>query len=58
MRKNKRDLLSAYIIAHTNDDSETIDVISCCDEFDSFKQFQDIEMQRLKDAKQFSWYIS
>ena len=54
----QRDLLSAYIIAHTNDDLETIDVISCYDEFNSFKQLQDIEIQRLKDNKQLNWYIS
>ena len=54
----QRDLLSAYIIAHTNDDLETIDVVSCYDEFSSFKQLQDIEIQRLRDTKQLSWYIS
>ena len=54
----QRDLLSAYIIAHTNDDLETIDVISCYDEFNSFKQLQDIEIHRLKDNKQLNWYIS
>ena len=54
----QRDLLSAYIIAHTNDDLETIDIVSCYDEFSSFKQLQDIEIQRLKDTNQLSWYIS
>ena len=54
----QRDLLSAYIIAHTNDDLESINVVSCYDEFSSFKQLQDIEIQRLKDTNQLSWYIS
>ena len=54
----QRDLLSAYIIAHTNDDLETIDVVSCYDEFNTFKQFQDEEIQRLRDTKQLSWYIN
>ncbi len=54
----QRDLLSAYIIAHTNDDLETINVISCLDDFSSFKKLQDKEIQRLKDTNQLSWYIS
>lgn len=54
----QRDLLSAYIIAHTNDDLQSINVISCLDDFSSFKKLQDKEMQRLKDTNQLSWYIS
>ena len=54
----QRDLLSAYIIAHTNDDLETINVISCYDDFNTFKQLQDREIQRLKDTSQLSWYIN
>lgn len=54
----QRDLLSAYIIAHTNDDLETINVISCYDDFNTFKQLQDKEIQRLKDKNQLGWYIS
>ena len=53
----QRDLLSAYIIAHTNDDLETIDAVSCYDDFNTFKQLQDNEIQRLKDISQLSWYI-
>ena len=53
----QRDLLSAYIIAHTNDDLETIDEVSCYDDFDTFKKLQDKEIQRLKDNRQLSWYI-
>lgn len=53
----QRDLLSAYIIAHTNDDLETIDEVSCYDDFNTFKKLQDNEIQRLKDNKQLSWYI-
>ena len=53
----QRDLLSAYIIAHTNDDLETIDAVSCYDGFNTFKQLQDNEIQRLKDSSQLSWYI-
>lgn len=54
----QRDLLSAYIIAHTNDDLETINTVSCYDDFDTFKKLQDNEIQRLKDSNQLSWYIS
>ena len=54
----QRDLLSAYIIAHTSDDLETINVISCLNDFNSFKQLQDREIQRLKDNNQLSWYIN
>lgn len=54
----QRDLLSAYIIAHTNDDLETINIITCLNDFDTFKQLQDKEIQRLKDNHQLSWYIS
>ena len=54
----QRDLLSAYIIAHTNDDLETINVISCYEDFNTFKQLQDNEIQRLRDTSQLSWYIS
>ena len=53
----QRDLLSAYIIAHTNDDLETIDTVSCYDDFNTFKQLQDNEIQRLKENNQLSWYI-
>ena len=53
----QRDLLSAYIIAHTNDDLETIDAVSCYDDFNSFKKLQDNEIQRLKENNQLSWYI-
>ena len=53
----QRDLLSAYIIAHTNDDLETIDAVSCYDDFNTFKQLQDNEIQRLKDNNQLGWYI-
>ena len=53
----QRDLLSAYIIAHTNDDLETIDEVSCYDDFNTFKKLQDNEIQRLKDNKQLGWYI-
>ena len=45
------------IIAHTNDDLETIDAVSCYDDFNTFKQLQDNEIQRLKDISQLSWYI-
>ena len=54
----QRDLLSAYIIAHTNDDLETINVISCYDGFNTFKQLQDNEIQRLRNTNGLSWYIS
>lgn len=53
----QRDLLSAYIIAHTNDDLETIDAVSCYDDFNTFKKLQDDEIQRLKENNQLSWYI-
>ena len=53
----QRDLLSAYIIAHTNDDLKTIDEVICYDGFSTFKQLQDNEIQRLKDNNQLSWYI-
>ena len=53
----QRDLLSAYIISHTNDDLETIDAVSCYDGFNTFKQLQDNEIQRLKENNQLSWYI-
>ena len=53
----QRDLLSAYIIAHTNDDLETIDEVSCYDDFNTFKKLQDNEIQRLKDNNKLSWYI-
>ena len=53
----QRDLLSAYIIAHTNDDLETIDAVSCYDGFNTFKKLQDNEIQRLKENNQLSWYI-
>ena len=53
----QRDLLSAYIIAHTNDDLETIDTVSCYDDFNTFKKLQDNEIQRLKENNQLSWYI-
>ena len=53
----QRDLLSAYIISHTNDDLETIDAVSCYDGFNTFKQLQDDEIQRLKENNQLSWYI-
>ena len=53
----QRDLLSAYIIAHTNDDLETIDAVSCYDDFNTFKKLQDNEIQRLKENNQLSWYI-
>ena len=45
------------IIAHTNDDLETIDAVSCYDGFNTFKQLQDNEIQRLKENNQLSWYI-
>ena len=54
----QRDLLSAYIIANTNNDLETINTITCLNDFDTFKQLQDKEIQRLKDNHQLSWYIS
>lgn len=54
----QRDLLSAYIIAHTNDDLETINTTTSYDDFTLFKQLQDQEIQRLRNANQLSWYIN
>ena len=53
----QRDMLSAYIIAHTNDDLESINAVKCFNDFNSFKEAQDKEVQRLKDNNQLSWYI-
>ncbi len=54
----QRDLLSAYIIAHTNDDLESINALTCYDDFNNFKQLQDEEVQRLRNSNQLSWYIN
>ncbi len=54
----QRDMLSAYIIAHVNDDLETINAISCLNDFNHFKQLQDNEINRLKQNNQLSWYIN
>lgn len=53
----QRDLLSAYIILNTSD-PETIDAQSAYDNFNNFKQMNDIEVDRLRTSGRLSWYIN
>lgn len=54
----QRDMLSAYVIAHTNDNLDSIDKEKCLEDFDRFCELQNIEIQNLKKNNQLSWYIN
>ena len=54
----QRDLLSAYLIQHTNADGMHINEKSAYDDFQNFKSNQDAEVDRLHKTGQLSWYIN
>ena len=54
----QRDLLSAYLIQHTNADGMHINEKSAYDDFQNFKSHQDAEVARLHKTGQLSWYIN
>ena len=53
----QRDMLSAYILEHTNSDLESINRTLCRGDFDRFLDLQNKEIQRLKANDQLSWYL-
>lgn len=53
----QRDMLSAYILEHTNSDLESINRTSCREDFNRFLDLQNREIQRLKENGQLSWYL-
>lgn len=53
----QRDMLSAYVIAHTTDKLDSIDKTSCLEDFERFWKLQDLEIQNLKENNQLGWYI-
>ena len=53
----QRDMLSAYILEHTNSDLKSINRTSCREDFDRFLDLQNKEIQRLKENGQLSWYL-
>lgn len=53
----QRDMLSAYVIAHTTDKLDSIDKTSCLEDFERFWELQDLEIQNLKENNQLGWYI-
>lgn len=54
----QRDMLSAFIIAHTNKNLRSINKKSCKRDFAKFKKLQDQELDYLRQNNQLSWYIS
>lgn len=53
----QRDMLSAYILEHTNSDLKSINRISCREDFNRFLDLQNKEITRLKENGQLSWYL-
>ena len=53
----QRDMLSAYILEHTNSDLESINRTSCREDFERFLDLQNKEIQRLEENGQLSWYL-
>lgn len=53
----QRDMLSAYILEHTNSDFRSINRTSCREDFDRFLDLQNTEIKRLKENDQLSWYL-
>ena len=53
----QRDMLSAYILEHTNNDLKSINKSSCREYFDRFLELQNAEIKRLKENGQLSWYL-
>ena len=53
----QRDMLSAYILEHTNNDLKSINKSSCREDFDRFLELQNAEIKRLKENGQLSWYL-
>ena len=54
----QRDMLSAYLVQHTNSTYDLIDSDSAYNDFPHFKTLQDTELRRLEKEKALSWYIS
>ncbi len=54
----QRDMLSAFVIEHVEQDLRTINKQQCKQDFDRFKYLQDIEVNQLKEKGQLTWYIS
>lgn len=54
----QRDMLSAYLIQHTNSTYDMIDSDSAYNDFPHFKVLQDAELRHLKEENALSWYIS
>ncbi len=54
----QRDMLSAYVLEHVETDLRTINKQQCKQDFNRFKYLQDIEVNKLKEKGQLSWYIS
>lgn len=53
----QRDMLSAYILEHTNSDLESINRTACREDFNRFLNLQNKEIQRLEENGQLSWYL-
>ncbi len=54
----QRDMLSAYVLEHVETDLRTINKLKCKQDFANFKSLQDIEISKLKEKGQLTWYIS
>ena len=54
----QRDMLSAYIVEHTNTSLSSINKRKCRSDFKSFKALQDSEIQQLKENNQLAWYTN
>lgn len=53
----QRDMLSAYILEHTNSDLESINRTACREDFNRFLDLQNKEIKRLEENGQLSWYL-
>ena len=54
----QRDMLSAFVLEHVEQDLRTINKQQCKQDFNRFKCLQDIEVNQLKEKGQLTWYIS
>lgn len=56
--KIQRDLYSAFLIQNVSDDLKSVDTDLCDKKYDKFVNLHDIEINRLKEAKEMRWLIA
>ena len=54
----QRDMLSAYVISHTDKSLKKIRKRECRDNFERYKELQDRQIEQMKKENQLRWYIS